>query len=61
MKKILIVEDDAILLSTLVDNLSHEKKFEIVTAKDGEEALETALREHPDLILLDILLRRLNN
>lgn len=55
MKKILIIEDDAIMLSTLTDNLTAEG-FEIIKAGDGKEGLATALREHPDLILLDILL-----
>ncbi|TSC95257.1 MAG: response regulator receiver modulated diguanylate cyclase [Parcubacteria group bacterium Licking1014_1] len=55
MKKILIVEDDAVMLSTLTDNFIKEG-FEIIKAGDGKEGLETALREHPDLILLDILM-----
>jgi len=58
-KKILIVEDDAILLLTLADNLIQEG-FDVVKAKDGEEGLEVALREHPDLILLDILLPKMD-
>lgn len=55
VKKILIVEDDAILVSVLTDNLSAEG-FEIIKAGNGEEGLAAALREHPDLILLDILM-----
>lgn len=30
--------------------------YEICTALDGEEAIETAAREHPDLILLDVVM-----
>jgi len=59
MKKILIVEDDAILLLTLADNLIQEG-FDVIKAKDGEEGLATALCEHPDLILLDILLPKMD-
>jgi len=59
MKKILIVEDDAILLSTLADNFSHAG-FEIIKAKDGEEGFASALSEKPDLILLDILLPKMD-
>jgi len=55
IKKILIVEDDAILVTVLTDNLAAEG-FEIIKAVNGEEGLATALREHPDLILLDILM-----
>lgn len=59
MKKILIVEDDAILLLTLADNLV-QAGFKIIKAKDGEEGLAAALREHPDLILLDIILPKMD-
>lgn len=59
MKKILIVEDDTILLSTLADNLSHAG-FKIMKASDGEKGLEMALNDNPDLILLDILLPKMD-
>jgi len=53
--KILIVEDDAPLLGALHDKLTHEG-FETLGAKNGKEGLEVALREHPDLVLLDIIM-----
>ncbi len=59
MKKILIVEDDIILLSTLADNFTKEG-FEIIKAEDGEEGLASALNVKPDLILLDILLPKMD-
>ncbi len=59
MKKILIVEDDDVLLSTLTDNLA-QAGFEIIKAKDGDEGLAAAFREHPDLILLDILMPKMD-
>ncbi len=57
--KILIVEDDRNLLETLAYNLGMEG-YNVVTATDGEEALELARREKPDLIVLDIMLPKLN-
>jgi DNA-binding response OmpR family regulator len=57
--KILIVEDDANLLDTLAYNLRKEQ-YEVVTAADGETALQLAKNENPDLILLDIMLPGLN-
>ncbi len=54
-KTILIVEDDPVFLRALKDALSREE-FRIVQARDGKEGLDSALREHPDLILLDIML-----
>lgn len=55
MKKILIVEDEPGLLNALVDKFTHEG-FVVLSAKDGQEGLEVALPEHPDLILLDIIM-----
>ena len=54
-KKILIVEDEQDLRQTLVDKLTREG-FDVLEAKNGEEGLKAALKEHPDLILLDIIM-----
>lgn len=57
-KKLLIieeVEDDASLRKALSSKLILEG-FGVIEASDGEEGLSTALREHPDLILLDIVM-----
>jgi len=52
--KLLVVDDEASVLSVLNRILSGE--YEIITAKTGNEALKLAQEQHPDLILLDILL-----
>ena len=54
-KKILIVEDDLSIQKALAEELKNEG-FTISTASDGKEGLIVAKKEHPDLILLDILL-----
>ena len=53
--RILIVEDDPLLSDLLAQKL-HAEKFDLQTARTGEEALEMIGRVKPDLILLDILL-----
>ena len=53
MKKILIVEDDRILLETASDFL-REEGFEVIKAVDGETGIKQALAYLPDLILCDI-------
>ena len=58
-KKILIVEDDQSLSKALHDKLSHEG-FSILEAKNGEEGLDLSLKKHPDLILLDIIMPRMD-
>src|SRR3989344_6119624 len=53
MKKILIVEDDQDFSFILSKKFAAEK-FSVITAFDGREGLEMAIKEKPDLILLDI-------
>jgi CheY-like chemotaxis protein len=55
IKKILVVEDDVSLLTALHDKLATEG-FSVLDAKNGVEGLEIATHDHPDLILLDILM-----
>jgi two-component system phosphate regulon response regulator PhoB len=54
-KKILVVDDEEDILNLLSYNLE-KAGFLVVTAEDGPEALELAVKEAPDLILLDIML-----
>jgi two-component system OmpR family response regulator len=57
--KILAVEDDVNLLETIKYNLQKES-YGVVTASDGEQALEIARKEKPDLLILDIMLPKMN-
>ena len=52
-KKILIVEDDEDFQFILKKKFSAEK-FSVLCASDGQKGLEAALKEKPDLIMLDI-------
>ena len=54
-KKILVVEDDPVILETVVYNLEAEG-YEVDTASDGTAGLETARKLRPDIVLLDIML-----
>jgi DNA-binding response OmpR family regulator len=54
-RKILIVDDEAVLLETIAYNLE-QAGYDVVTASDGSSALEAARRELPDLIILDLML-----
>jgi CheY-like chemotaxis protein len=57
--RILVVEDVPVMLAVLRMRLEAEG-FEVITARDGIEALEQARDGHPDLILLDLMLPRLS-
>ncbi|MDZ7726294.1 MAG: response regulator [Candidatus Campbellbacteria bacterium] len=54
-KKVLAVEDDLFLKELLAGKLSDDE-FDVSYAATGEDALELADSEKPDIILLDILL-----
>ena len=53
--KILVVEDEPALVDTL-DYSLRRQGYAVVTAGDGRKAIELARSEHPDLIVLDIML-----
>lgn len=59
LKKVLIVEDDEDMREALVDKFSGSG-FEVDMAGDGVEGLEKALKDHPDLIILDIIMPRMD-
>ena len=54
-EKILVVEDELTLQETLAYNLKRQG-YDVETVGDGLAALEAARHQHPDLILLDIML-----
>jgi len=58
-KKILVVEDDKALSMLLVSQLTNEG-FVVSENNNGVDGLEAALKDHPDLILLDIILPRMD-
>lgn len=53
--KILLVEDDSSIASLLNEYLVGEG-FEVILGIDGEQGLELAISEKPDLILLDVMM-----
>ncbi len=59
MAKILVVDDEASIVNIISYNLKKEG-YEVITASDGEAALETAESEKPDLILLDIMMPKMD-
>ena len=54
-RKVLIADDEPDILEILKYNLVAEG-FEVITAKDGDEALEKARRTEPDLVVLDVMM-----
>jgi len=59
MHRILLADDDVELADMLVDYLSQEG-FEVDTAHDGKTALQKALADHYELMILDVMMPELN-
>jgi len=57
--KILVVDDEIYIVHILDFSLGMEG-YEVLTALDGEQAIEKARSEHPDLIVLDIMMPKLD-
>lgn len=58
-QSILIAEDEQDLREALFTVFAAEG-FEVLTAENGEAALEVALAEHPDIMLLDLIMPQLS-
>ena len=57
-KKILLVDDSATTL--VMESMILQGKYDLCKARNGEEAIERALAEKPDLILLDVVMPKLD-
>ncbi|MFA6027837.1 MAG: response regulator [Patescibacteria group bacterium] len=60
IKKILIVEDDKPILYSLTKKFNLVEGLKVLYAEDGDLALKMALKEKPNLILLDVILPKMD-
>ena len=58
-RRVLICDDDPVILRLLQVNLELEG-FDVLLGHNGEEAVEIARDQHPDLIILDIMMPRMD-
>ena len=58
--KILVVDDEKDIVDILKYNLEKESEFIVITAFDGKEAIDKAISDRPNLIILDIMMPELN-
>lgn len=58
-KQILIVDDEEHIILTLKLRLEH-LGYDVITAADGQEGLDTARSHHPDLIILDVMMPKMD-
>lgn len=58
-KKILVADDDP-HIRRLIAELLMAEGFKVLMAEDGEEAMQVCLEEHPDLMVLDIIMPKMD-
>ena len=59
LERVLIVEDELSMRTILADCLER-RGYRVLTAPDGEQGLQRALEQKPDLVLLDLMLPKLD-
>ncbi len=59
MQRILVIEDEPPMRAALQDMLTAEG-YRVLTAADGQQGLDRALKEKPDLLLLDVMMPHLD-
>jgi len=55
MKKKILAADDSLAVRTLIASIL-ESRYDVITAIDGEDAVQRAMEERPDIILMDIMM-----
>jgi CheY-like chemotaxis protein len=60
MGKLVLVIDDDPAQRRLLERMLGARDYRVLTAADGEAGVEVAAASHPDLILLDVMMPRLN-
>jgi two-component system phosphate regulon response regulator PhoB len=55
VKTVLVVDDEPVL-RTIVREILHEEGYAVIEAADGRVMLEIMEREHPDLVLMDVMM-----
>lgn len=59
MNKILIIDDEPFVIRSL-QRLLEVNNYEIISAGNGQDGIEKAIQEKPDLILLDVLMPKMS-
>jgi CheY-like chemotaxis protein len=57
--KILIAEDETPIRRAMINKFSNEG-FDVLEAKNGQEALDLALEKHPDIIVMDVIMPKMH-
>lgn len=59
-RRVMVAEDEADILALVVAALGDDERYDLLIARDGEEALELARRKRPALLFLDLLMPKMD-
>lgn len=60
MKKVLLIVDDETMVYEVLATQFKHQEIEILTVTDGQDGLKSAFEHHPDLILLDLVMPKMD-
>lgn len=60
MKQKILIADDQLYIHRLIQHRVEQEGYQLVTARDGCEVLEAAVREAPDLVVMDVAMPRMD-
>ena len=59
MKKVLVIEDEEIIRKSII-HILHQENYTVFSASNGQQGLDLAKKKHPDLILCDIMMPKID-
>ena len=59
-KKVLLADDEEDILMLVSATLGGDDRYDLILARDGEQALNRAREERPDLMFLDVMMPKMN-
>ena len=60
MKKVLVIDDNPTIVELIKYAVSLQGSYEVVVAYDGEQGLERISIEHPDCVIIDVKMPRMD-
>ena len=60
MKKVLLADDEARILGLVEATIGTDRRFKVLLAGDGEQALRLCTEQRPDLVFLDMLMPKMD-
>src|SRR5438445_13820200 len=60
MKKVLVIDDNPTIVELIKYAVNLQSAFQVIVAYDGEEGLKSVYAEHPDCVIIDVKMPRMD-